>query len=446
MIRKNLLLLLTAGMIAAATPAMAGLSLLRDAETEEGLKTFSTPIFQAAGLSPDTVQFVIVNDPNLNAFVAGGQNIFINTGLLLETKDPSELIGVIAHESGHIADGHLFRTQEVVDNLTFEAMLGSLLGVAGAAAAGSGQGAMAAVSAGNSIAQRLYLRHSRVQETSADQAGTKFLREANLPVTGFLSFMQKMSSQELLPESQQSEYVRTHPLTSDRIDFLQHIVDSAPKTGTIPPAWTEMHTRMKSKLEGYLYPERALAKKDDSVATKYGRVMGLYRQAKSAEALALLETLIVKEPQNPYFQELKGQILFESGKVADSIAPYQKAVALDPKSGLIRAAYGHALLETDNPRASQEAVKQLQLSIASEPKIASTHRFLGIAYGKLGQEGLSRVQLAEAGLMMNNLSYAKSQALLAQKALPKNSPGYLKAGDILDQVKKRMKDKDKNGG
>src|SRR5690606_4821266 len=172
----------------------SGMTFIRDQETEDALHMFSLPIFQQAGLSPSAIRFILIQDDSLNAFVAGGQNIFVHTGLLLETEDISELLGVIAHESGHIAGGHLFRTQMAVDDISMQSMLINILGIAAAIGAGSGDGAAAAMTAGSTFAQRSIMRHSRVQESSADQSGVRYLKDARLPLDGFLSFMQKLSS------------------------------------------------------------------------------------------------------------------------------------------------------------------------------------------------------------------------------------------------------------
>lgn len=428
-------LLLTAALLI-SSGADAAMSVLRDEETEQMLKTLGKPVFQEAGLSPETVRFILVNDSNLNAFVAGGQNIFVNTGLIMETKSPEELVGVIAHESGHIAGGHLFRTAEAIDDLTFQTMLANIVGMAAAAGARSGDVGVAVGSAGSEMAMRALLRHSRIQETSADQAGVRYLKDAGLPLDGFLSFMEKLSSQELLPESQQSEYVRTHPMTRDRVDFLEQAVKENKKPATSPAEWAELHTRIKAKLMGYLYPDRALSDKGESIAAQYGRAVATWRKGKNPEALAMLDKLIKQEPNNPYFYELKGQIWTESGSSANALPAYQKASNLAPFSGLIRAAYGRALLENNR---MDEAIAELQKSLDREPKSPETHRFLAVAYGKQGKEGLASLHLAEGAYMQNKIDFAKKEAALAKSKLPKGSPGWLRADDIQNAIKKKKK-------
>lgn len=422
---------------AAETACASDMKIIRDEEIEQTLKTFATPVFEEAGLSPQTVKFILIEDSELNAFVAGGQNIFMHTGLLLKSEDAAEVAGVIAHETGHIAGGHLFRAKEAVDNLSLQAMLANIIGIAAAVGAKSPDVGVAISSAGQSMALRTILRHTRVQETSADQAGVRFLQGAHLPVDGFLSFMQKMESQELLPESEQSAYVRTHPLTRDRVDFLRVIAEK-PQGAKMPATWGTLHARMKAKLEGYLYPDRALARKDSSAETRYAQATAWYRKNKIEKALALLDPLLKEEPENPYFHELKGQIWFEQGQIEKSLPSYARAVQYAPKSGLIRAAYGHALLEG---KKTDEAITQLTRALEAEPRQTRTHHLLAMAYGKQGKEGLSRLHLAEEALLQNKLDFAEKEANLAKAALPEKSSALQRVRDILDLVARKKKKK-----
>jgi predicted Zn-dependent protease len=440
---KKLILPLAAALVLQASFAMADAPprIIRDDEIESNLRVMSTMVFEEAGLSPTTVRFALIDNNELNAFVAGGQNIFLHTGLILETDNPEELIGVIAHETGHISAGHLFRAREEIENTSMQAMLANILGFAAAIGTKSPGVGMAIGSAGQSVAMRSMLRHNRIQETAADQAGVRFLKGAGLPLSGFTSFMEKLSSQELLPDTQQSEYVRTHPLSMDRVDFLKNTALSAPK-GSVPAVYIKMHARIKAKLLGYLFPDRALQDRSDSAESRYGRAIAYYRKTEMAKSLSLLDPLIAEEPKNPYFYELKAQMLFENGKIEQATAVYRKAVEFAPRSGLIRAAYGHALLELKTPDINT-AIEQLTRAIQLEPRQSETHHFLAIAYGKKGQTGLFHLHLAEAALLRGNLGTAKKEAKMAKDALPKGSTGILRADDILAVAAKKDKNKGK---
>ncbi len=422
-----------------------GLHILRDEEIERGLQIMSRPIFDQTELDADSIKFILVDDSEMNAFVAGGRNIFLHSGLILKTQTPAELIGVIAHEMGHIADGHLFRIKTEMSNLSLQAMFTNLLGVAVAIGARSPEAGIAISSLGTNIASRDFLRHTRTQEGSADQAGVRYLQKAGLPVSGFLNFMKKLSSQEHLPESRQSQYVRTHPLTQDRIDFLQRVVDENPHVKT-PFAWDEVHRRIRAKLQGYLFPNLALREKDDSVAAKYGRAIAWFRKSRLDKALAIIDSLLKVEPKNPYFYELKGQMLFENGHIEDAIIAYEQAAKLAPFSGLIRIAYAHSLLESkvNENECVAEAIRQLTRAIEKEKQMSSPHYLLAVAYGKQGQTGLSNLHLAEEELMQNNIVRAKRAAGFALSKLKKSTPAYQRTLDILAVIEKKEKNKKKN--
>ncbi len=436
------LVIIIAVLMGTAQPAHAqNMKIIRDDEIEETLRIFAKPILQQAGLSPSVVRMILVEDNSLNAFVAGGQNIFFHTGLLLQIKNPGELVGVIAHESGHIASGHLARLQVAAEDATMQALIGQILGLAVALGAQSGEAGMAIGSAAQSLALRGILRHSRVQEGAADQSGVRFLQEAGLPIDGFMTFMEQLASQELLPESQQSEYVRTHPISQDRVDFLRNIIETSNRDGAIPASWDQRLQRLQAKLEGYLFPDRALLRRGDDTTTRYAKTIAYYRKGDIDRALPLIDGLISAEPDNAYFHELKGQMLFERGRVAEALPAYKKAATLAPRAGLIAGAYGHALTEAKPPQLD-EAIRQLQRAIDLEPRQSTFHQFLAIAYGRQGKEGLSRLHLAERSFLQRKYSDARTEANLAINALPPG-PSRQRALDILDAAdaaRQKLKD------
>lgn len=421
-----------------AKPVMAG-TIIRDQEIEEGLKIFAAPIFKEAGLSKNSVTFIIIDDPALNAFVAGGMNMFFNTGLILETKDVNELLGVIAHETGHIASGHLVRGRQEFEDLSLQTLVANILGIA-AAAGGAGEAGMAISSLGNTLAARQAMGYSRAQESAADQAGVLYLKDANLSAKGMLHFMEKLESEELLPTSQQSEYIRTHPLTRDRITFLEHATRNDNNTPA-PADWQDRHKRIKAKLLGYLYPDQALNRRGDDIATRYSHAIALYRKGRTDQALEKLDALIDAEPENPWFYELKGQILYEDGDIGASLKPYRQALEYRPQAGQIMTALAQALLQMPAsvaPYAVDEAIVLLKQSLQLEKRMSQPHRLLAIAYGKKGNEGMLRLHLAEEALMLNRLAFADRQIQLAKQALDKNSPGWLHAQDLSAMIDRRL--------
>jgi len=418
--------------------------LLRDEEIERILKAISAPIFKQANISADSVNFILVEDSQLNAFVAGGKNIFINTGLILETDNIEELVGVIAHETGHIASGHLVRLTEATEGLSAKAILSSILGMAVAVGTGSAEAGVLVSTFGSDAAMKDILKHTRTQEGTADQSAIKFLKGAGLPISGLVSFMKKLESQELLPESQQSEYLRTHPLTQDRVESLQYASDNNPK-GVVPEKWVEYHQRMKAKTLGYISPDEALTIKGDGFADKYGKAIAYFRKGDFEKSVPLTDELLKVEPKNPYLHELKGQIMFDRGNIEGSIASYKVAASILPSSSLIGVGYCQSLLEAVNDKKAREleAIKTLNLIVRMESNRSSEpYHLLGIAYGRQGNEGMSSLSLAEEALMENNMEFARMSALRAKAKLPAGTPASLRADDILASINMGNKDKD----
>ena len=441
------LLVMTATLLAIAVPARAdGLSIIRDAEIEHYLHTIGTPIFEAAGIPPNDVHFVMVDSDQLNAFVAGGMNIFLYTELLRQTDEPSQLFGVIAHETGHIAGGHLIRGRTSMQQASTQALLATILGVAAGVVGHDPSAAGAMISGGQQVAERSFLSFSRTQEGTADAAGMNFLDRAHLTTTGMLKFMQKLEDQELLPEDRQSEYVRTHPLTRDRVQAIEAHTNASPwKDTPVPAAWIEMHKRMKAKLAGFMDPLGALQTykaSDDSFDAQYARAIALYKRTQLTPALAGVDKLLAREPQNPYLYELKGQMLFESGKVVDAVAPYKKAVELSHDTPLIEVAYAHALIETNDNAKLSEAVDRLQDSQRTEPDEPLTWRLLATAWGRQGDEAMSSYALAEEAASKGDYKLARLQIAQAEHKLPAGSPYRVKLLDLKRDIERAKDEKD----
>jgi len=427
--------------------AQNGPVIIRDTEIEAILKQWSEPVILAAGLDPRAVNLILVQDPAVNAFVAGGQNIFLYTGLIQKADHAGEIIGVIAHELGHIRGGHLVRTRDAMQNVAYEAILGAILGIGAAAITGEG-GLGAAISAGvSSTAQNRFLSYSRAQESSADQAALTYLEKAQISPQGLVSFMQKLENDELLPTSQQSEYVRTHPLTRNRVNALRAGTErSNMATRENPLAWKSQTARMQAKLAGFIQPERVqwdYDRADKSIYARYARAIALYRDNFVEEALAAMDDLIASEPQNPFFHELKGQMLVDFGRVAQALPSYSRAIALmgDNSAALIRTAYAHALIESadNDDRAYEAAITELKIALRDEPRSARIYRLLATAYGRKGDDALARLYLSEQNLRIGRTRDAKIQVQTALDGLPEGSPDWIRAKDILNAIEQAEK-------
>ncbi len=437
--RTAALALVVAAVFACSLPAAAQrISLIRDAETENTIRAYATPIFQAAGIGGDDVHIYIVRDGQINAFVAGGQNLFMNTGLLFRSESASQVIGVIAHESGHITGGHLSRLQDELKGATAIQILSMVLGAA-AAVAGRGDAGMAIMGTGASVATANVLSFSRAQESAADQAGLTYLERSGFSAKGLLEFFEILSGQEMLSQARQSPYMRTHPLTRERIDSVRASIQTSRYANALPPAeFDRMHKRIKAKLFGFIeQPARTMQtykESDKSEAARYARAVAYYRIPDMARALPLIDGLIAEFPQDPYYWEMKGQMLFENGRVPDAVTTFAEAVRLLPTAPLIRVSLAQAQLELDRPAETRSALANLNAAVQKDRDHGLAWRLLAIAHGREGRVGEAALSLAEQAMVDNRLPDATQQAIRAQRLLPEGSPGWLRAQDIKIQA------------
>jgi len=417
-------------------------TLIRDTEIETILKEWGAPIFEAANLNPDNVNIILVQSDVMNAFVAGGPNIFLYTDLILKTENAGELIGVIAHETGHIAGGHLIRSRTAMERASYESIIGTILGLGAAIVSGDPSAVSALSVGGSSIAQRRYLAHSRIQESSADQAALSFFEKAKINPSGLETFMDKLKSQTYMPENQQSEYIRTHPLVDNRIEALhRRIEQSKYKNQPFTAKMMEQHARMKAKLVGFINSGQipwVYDDQDQSIAAKYARAIGAYRDNRVEDAYSKINELLETEPENPYFLELKGQMLVEFGRVNEALSYYREASNLLPEDPLIRIALAHALIESkqsNNLTILNEAIEHLNYALRYEPRSTQVHRLLATAYGRLGKDSKAKIHLAEEAVLQRRFSYAQQHAESILTKEPEGSKLWLEAKDIIYFIK-----------
>ncbi|HZA66046.1 MAG TPA: M48 family metalloprotease [Geminicoccaceae bacterium] len=412
----------------------AAISLIRDAEIEETLRQISGPILDAAGLGRSAVQIYIVNDSQLNAFVAGGSNLFLNTGLLMRTGGAGQLAGVIAHEVGHIAGGHLSRVAGAQRRAAAEMILATVLGAAAAVAGAPGLGT-AIIGGGQTYAQSNFMRFNRSQEQSADQAAVTYLDHIGVSSAGLAEFFKILENQNILAVSRSNPYLQTHPLTRDRIRFVEsHVAGEGGRFPDLPSGWPLAHGRMVVKLEAFLLDPRDILQRyqaDDTLLGRYARAVALYRLPDLPAALEAVDGLIGESPGDPYFHELKGQMLFENGRIEDAIPPYRKAVELRPDAPLLRVGLAQALIESGTPGSNAEAIGHLEEAVGREPTNAGAWRLLGIAQGRDGLEGVSNLSLAEYALLIGKQEDARLYARRAEAKIEPSDPAWLRLQDVL---------------
>lgn len=421
-------------------PAMAQ-SILRDAETEALLHDMATPLIRAAGLDPRNVSVVLVGDMSINAFVAGGQAVYINAGLINEAGSALEVQGVIAHELGHVTGGHVINdggAKEAQGISILSLILGGI-----AAAAGSGDAAMGVIMAGQQAALGKYLAFSRGQEASADAAGAQYLSKAGISGRGSIQFFKRLANLEMrygFTRTFDSEFYRTHPMTMDRIVTLEDTYQKDPAWNAPDDAKLEARfQRVKAKLFGYLSePARTLQVYPETmtgIPARYARTYAFHKDARLDKALAEVAALLVAEPNDPYFLELQGQVLLESGRPRDALPALRRATELSDFHPLIATAFGHALVATEDPTLLGEGERVLRAAVSRDRENPFAWYQLGVIYGLRGDIPRAQLASAEQQVLQLNFPQALHSAEMAQAGLPKGSPDWIRAGDIAMQAR-----------
>jgi predicted Zn-dependent protease len=436
----------------AAQPAAAQ-AILRDSESEALFNDLSKPLIQAAGLDPKSVKVVLINDPEINAFVATGQTVYIHSGLLTASDNANQLQGVIAHELGHVAGGHSIRIYQGVKKATAIQILSLVLGGL-AMAAGAGEAAMGAMALGQQAAQGSFLSFSRTQETSADLAGASYLAKAGISGRGSIQFFKKLQNQEYrLALYKTDSYGQTHPLSSERIQTLQNVYQKDPAWArATDPRIEERFQRVRAKLIGYISePQAVLASypaSDQSVPAHYARAYAYHRQAYRDKALAEADALLQQRPGDPYFLELKGQVLLESGKPKEALEPLRQSVAAAPDKPMIAAMLGHALIATEQDGNYPEAERVLKAAVNRDNDNPFAWYQLGMVYEHKGDLARAALATAERYNLEGNAKLAMVSAETALRGIPQGTPDYLRAQDIamvsraeVDRNKKGRRDK-----
>ncbi|WP_226698270.1 M48 family metalloprotease [Qipengyuania flava] len=431
----RLFAILAAAMLVAQP--VAAQSILRDAETEAFLDEISAPLVEAAGLEPENVDIVLINDPSINAFVAGGQIVYIHSGLIDAADTAEEVQGVIAHELGHITGGHILRYGEGMASASRISLLSLIAGI-GAALAGAGEAAMGIMAAGQQAAMGKFLAFSRTQESSADFAGAEYLSKAGISGRGSLAFFGKLLNQEYrygYSQSDEAGFYRTHPLSGDRISALREVYEKDPAWDRPANARNQADfERVKAKLVGYIakpsatlrdYPES-----DRTVPALYARAYAYHQNARVDRALDAADQLLAKDPDDPYFLELKGQVLLESGRPLEALEPLRRATALTNAEPLIASLFGHALIATEDDANFAEAERVLRAAVGRDRRNPFAWYQLGVVYAARGDTPRARLASAEQQVMSGQYGLALRSAQAAEHGLERGTPDWIRAQDI----------------
>ncbi len=424
----------------AAAQAPKGLPIIRDAEIETLLRDYMRPIFQAAGINEGVVEITLINSRDFNAFVADGRRIFVNVGALMDSKTPNEIIGVLAHETGHITGGHLARLRQRLDQAQTLSIVAMLLGIGGAAAAmasknSNGGAAAGAIMAPQEAIRRSLLSYQRGEEAAADRAAVSFLAKSGQSAKGMLTTFKRFDSQIAFSKQFIDPYAQSHPMPADRIASLEELARKSPNFDKLdPPALQARHDLMRAKLFGFVDTPQGVGRRyppsDMSLPARYARAIASYRSAPLAGAVEQIDGLIASQPNNAYFHELKGQAYLENGKPAQAVPELRKAVSLAPNAQLIRTMLGEALTASGGKAAGGDAISELTRATARDSKNADGFRKLAIAYAQKNRIPEADLASAQAAFADGDYGTARQIANRAKKGLKQGTPNWLKADDI----------------
>lgn len=428
------------------TPTMAqkrSISVVRDAEIEALIADYAQPILQAAGLGKSGIEIILVNDPSFNAFVTG-RRIFINTGALLMAETPNEIIGVLAHEAGHIAGGHQQRLRDQLSRAQTMSVIAALLG-AGALAAGAASGADGLAQSGAGImsggveaARRSLLAYQRSEEATADRSAITYLERTGQSAKGMLKTFERLAGAMSLAGVRVDPYQISHPMPRERIANLETLARASKHFGRADsPALQQRHDLMRAKISAYTQGHgaamRLFGRNSRNLPALYADAIGTFLSGNSRAALTKIDALVKSAPQNPYFHEIRGEILLKAGHAEQAAQAFATALRLDPrKSGIIQIGYGQALMATDKPENLRKAILELRAGLSRNKDYAAGYRYLAQAHGKLGNIGEAELATAEGHFHSGNIRDARIFAARAQQRLARGSPGWIQAQDIIN--------------
>lgn len=425
--------------------AQAGLTIIRDAEIEQLLRDYANPVFRVSGIGEGATKIVLVGSRDFNAFVASGRRVFMNVGVIMDSTTPNQVIGVMAHETGHIAGGHLFRLRQELERAQIMAVAGMLLG-AGAVAAGArsrqvgaeGVGPVGAILGAQEAARRSLLAYQRSEEQAADKAALRYLNATGQSARGMLETFQRFSEESLFRRIGSDPYLQSHPMAPERIASLKTEAMQSPHfSKSDPPALKARHDMARAKLVGFLLRPEEVSRRylpsDASLPARYARAISAYRFGNPQNAQAQIDGLIAAQPRNPYFWELKGQAFLEGGRAREAVNALRRAVALAPGHPTIRAMLGHALVSTGDRKDALVAIRELNTASQRDPDAPEPFQYLARAHAAVGDEAMAALSAAQGYALTGQQEEAKRLARRARNGLKPGSAAWLKADDIINQ-------------
>jgi predicted Zn-dependent protease len=421
--------------------AQTGIPIIRDAEIEQLLRDYAKPIFRVAGLGDQNIHVVIINDKSFNAFVMDAHHVFINAGALMDSTTPNQVIGVFAHETGHIVGGHLAKFRQELANAQTGAIIALLLGV-GTIVAGARAGNVSVGNVGGALMQapQSYIQHSllayrRAQEEYADRAGVRFLTMTGQSAEGMYDTFKRFANETMFESNAIDRYAQDHPMPEERMAELANLVHNQYWDKKDPPQLQFRHDMMRAKLFGYMDRQAEVSRRyppsDNSLPARYARALSTYRYGDMRDAITQIDGLIRSTPSDPYFYELKGQALLESGHAAEAITPLQRAVSLAPNPALIQIELAQAMIAANNAKMTDTAISLLRAALTKEPESGDAYTQLAMAYGRKNDYANADLASAQAAFARGDNKTARGLAARAKERFPIGSPGWVRADDIV---------------
>jgi predicted Zn-dependent protease len=452
LLRKNTskLTALTTALALAIAPMSATLAqqdkgppVIRDTEAEQLLRDYTRPILRVAGLEKQNIQVVIINESAFNAFVADGRRIFVNYGAMLQSETPNQIIGVLAHETGHLAGGHLAKLREQLAQAQTQMIIAMLLG-AGAVVAGARGGGnsglanagAAAIAGPQEMIRRTLISYQRQQEENADRAGVKFLTATGQSAKGMYETFKRFTNDSLFAAHGADPYLQSHPMPAERVAALEELARSSPYWDKKDDAALQLrHDMVRAKISAFMERQDTVYRRypmsNDTLPARYAHAITTYLHGDLRSALTQIDGLIQLQPNNPYFHELRGQALLEGGKPAEAIAPLRRAVQLSNNAPLIEMLLGQALVGTDNKAYTEEAITILRAAVARETEAPLGYSQLAMAYGRKGDLAQADLASAQAAFLRGDNKTARELASRAKTRFAVGTPGWVKADDIV---------------
>ena len=373
--------------------------------------------------SPFDFEFFAMADPGINAFALPGGFVGVNMGLILLTQSESELAAVLAHEISHVTQHHYTRSVAAQQRSLLYSLGALALALAAAKAGGSanaGQAIAAGVTSAQALAIQSQLNYTRENEYEADRIGFQRLDAAKFDDNAMATFMERLQKSGRFSEGNAPSYLRTHPVTTERIAEAQARAYGKPYRQVPDSLDFQLVRALLRSYQGtpkdavdYFDASLVEHKYNSEVAVRYGLVASLLRAENWTRAKSELVTLQKIAPPSPMIEAMAGHVYMESGDLDRAIALFEGALAKYPNKMQLIYDYPEALLRA---KRAKDAAAFLERELARFPNNGPLHRIAARTYADLGKKTLQYMHQGEFYAWQGDLRGAVNQLELASKA------------------------------